>query len=146
MDTRQLTSQCKPLTAITPTAGAAGTSAINGATIDTLGFMGVLFLLHFGAIVTGAVTSFKLQHGDAANASDMADILGSSQTVADSDDDKVFYAELGIPTKRYCRVVVSRATQNATVAAIALPFASKDAPITQVAAGESVNNPVSGTA
>lgn len=142
----QLTSHSKPMSAITPTAGAAGTSAINGSIIDMQDYDGVLFMLMLGAIVAGAVTSVKLQHGDVANLSDAADVLGSSQTIADTEDDTVRYLEMVKPSKRYCRIVVSRATQNATVAAVALPFHKKESPVSQVALGESMNNPVSGTA
>jgi hypothetical protein len=101
---------------ITPTAGAAGTTAINGSIIDTKGAQGVLFLTRFGAITAGAATSIKLQHGDAANLSDAADVAGSNQTVADTDDGKLFVTDYRKPQKRYVRLVVSRATQNAVVA------------------------------
>lgn len=135
---KQLVPSTKPLSAITPTAGAAGASNINGSIIDLASFEGVLFLLHFGAIVAGAVVSYKVQHGDAANGSDMADIAGTSQAVADTNSDKVFYADVRRTTKRYARLVVSRATQNATVAAVALPYGSREQPVTQTATGTKV--------
>lgn len=147
METRQLISQSKPLVAVTPTAGAAAATDITGLTIDLQDFPGgVLFMALFGAIVAGAATSLRLQHGDLADNSDMADIAGSSQTVLDTDDDKAFYLELAKPLKRYARLIVKRATQNATVAAAALPYGSWQSPLTQVASGKSLNNPVSGTA
>jgi len=141
-----LIERIKILSAITPTAGAAGTSAINGSTIDTQGFRGVLFSVHFGAIVAGAATSIKVQHGDASDLSDAADVAGTSQTIADTDDDKVFYCDLNRVTKRYCRVVVSRATQNATCEATAILYDAVSKPPAQTASGEAFNNAVSGTA
>lgn len=143
---KQLTSHVKPLSAVTPTAGAAGVTAINGSTIDLQGFAGVLFLISIGAIVAGGVQSIKLQHGDESNASDMADVLGSNQAIVDTEDDTVRYLEMAVPTKRYCRVVITRATQNSTFAVVALPYNREDSPFTQTASGESMNNPVSGTA
>jgi hypothetical protein len=143
---RQLLSSSKLLSAITVAAGAAAATAITGSTIDTQGFKSVLFIVPLGPIVAGAVTSFKIQHGDAADASDMADILSTNQAVADDQDNLVRYAELAEVTKRYCRIVVSRATQNATLCAQALLYNGSSLPATQTALGESINNPVSGTA
>lgn len=141
-----LIEKSKLLSAITPTAGAAAATAITGTTIDTFGFRGILFLLNFGTIVSGAVTSFKVQHGDASDNSDMADVLGSAQTVADTADDTPFYCDINRVTKRYARLVVSRATQNATLGATALLYDAVSQPVTQTASGELSNNPVSGTA
>ncbi|HFD38541.1 MAG TPA: hypothetical protein ENJ31_01640 [Anaerolineae bacterium] len=102
--------------AITPTGGAAGTTDINGATLDMQGYEGVLMVVTFGAIVAGAVTSIKAQQGAQSNLSDAADLAGTGQTVADDDDEKTFYIDLYRPTERYVRLVVDRGTQNATVA------------------------------
>lgn len=144
---KELIANSKPLSCITPTAGAAGTSAITGSTIDALGFRSILFLVHVGAVVSGAVTSFKLQHGDAANASDMADIEGSSQTIADDGDELIRYADLHRVTKRYARIVVSRGTQNATIgSAIALLYGASESGFTQTAVGETLASSPSGTA
>ncbi len=144
---KELIASSKPLSCITPAAGAAGTSAITGSTIDTDGFRSVLFLLHLGPIVTAAVTSFKIQHGDAADASDMADVQGSSQTVADDADNTIFYSDFYRVTKRYARIVVSRGTQNATIgSAVALLYNAAESGATQVAAGETIAAAISGTA
>ncbi len=110
-----LIKKTKFMSAVTPTAGVAGTSAINGTTLDVQGFEGIIAYVRFGAIVAGAVTSVKIQHGDASDLSDAADITGSSVTVADTDDEKAVVINLHRPLKRYVRVVVSRGTQNATV-------------------------------
>lgn len=105
----------KVSTAITPTAGAAGTDDINGTTLDMAGYGGVMVLVRFGTITSGAVTSIKAQQGAASNLSDAADLEGTSQTIADDDDDETFLIDCR-PSERYFRVVVDRGTQNAVVA------------------------------
>ena len=124
----------KLLSAVTPTAGAAGASNINGTIIDTAGFDGCLVAAHFGAIVGGAATSIKVQVGDDSGLADAADLAGSSVTVADTDDDKVFYIDVQRSMKRYLRLVVLRATQNATVAATYLLYDPHIEPVAQAAA------------
>jgi hypothetical protein len=102
--------------ATTATAGAAGTTAVNGATVDLSGVEELLIVVPFGAIVTNAVTSIKFQEGDTT--SPTTDVAGSNITVLDTDDDTTKVLRIVKPQKRYGRVVVSRATQNATVGAI----------------------------
>ncbi len=135
---------------VTPTAGAAGTTAITGSTVDVSQGDGVLFLVTMGAITTGAVTSIKAQHGNLSTMSDAADLLGTSVTIADDTDDKQFYLEISRPTKRYVRLVVSRGTQNAVVAsATAIVYKAKLQPTTQpstVAGGETHVGEIAGTA
>lgn len=145
----QITSHTVISSAITPTAGAAGTSAINGSVIDTANAEGIMFLVRMGAIVSGAVTSLKVQQGDASNLSDAADIAGTSQTIGDTDDEEIFVVDIKKPTKRYVRLVVSRATQNATVAsAEALVYGQRYNPVTQPAGTnvESFGSPAAGAA
>jgi hypothetical protein len=96
--------------------GAAGTTALDSDIIDTATCEGVLIMIGFGAIVTGAVTSTLLQDGnDGVSLTDAVTLAGSTVTVADSDDDKVVIYDVYQPVNRYLRVVTSRATQNATV-------------------------------
>ena len=101
--------------AITGTNGAAGTTAINGATLDLANMDEVTVLVAMGPIVATAVTSIKWQEGDLANLSDAADVAGTNQAIAVADADKVFYINIVKPRKRYGRVVVTRGTANATV-------------------------------
>jgi len=120
----------KGVTAITATEGAAGTSAINGAIVDTLGYDGVMVIITMGAITAGAVTSAKLQTGDDSALADAADVTGATVTIADDDDAKIFAIDLRRPLERYVRVVVSRATQNAVIEnAIYLPYKADDQPV-----------------
>ena len=144
----QLSKNLKIVPAFTTTAGAAGTSAITGATIDTQGFGRVLFVVPVGAIVSGAATSLKIQHDDASGMGTVADVVGSSQTIADTDDDTTRYVDF-VPTKRYVRVYVTRGTQNATFGgANAILSDAFSAPVTQPATvvGEAIESAISGTA
>lgn len=133
---------------VTVAAGAAGTSAITSSKMDLKGLEGALIIVAVGPVVAGAVTSFKLQHGDQSGGGDMADILGSNQAIADTDDNTLVYAEVRKPTKRYLQVVFSRATQNATVAVVGIGYGSRDCPTAQPAGvvGEVYAPPSSGTA
>lgn len=134
--------------ASTTTAGAAGTSAITSSAVDTAGYDGCLFIVPFGAIVTNAVTSIKVQQCDTSGGS-YADLLGTSQTVADDSDDKLFYVDVFRPQEQFLKLVVSRATQNATVGGIvAILYNASSRPTTQGTnvAGETFNWPAEGTA
>jgi len=129
---------------------AAGTTEIDGAVIDMQGFEGVQFAVSFGTITSGAVTSIKLQHGDAANLSDAADLAGTAMTVADTDDNKMFVIDCYRPLKRYVRCVVLRATQNAVVDGIsATQYSARVKPCTNdsttVASTKTVVSPAAGT-
>lgn len=141
-------SDLKIVQAITIAAGAAGATGIDGTTLDLSGFEEVLVAVQFGPIVSGAATSIKWQEGDASDLSDAADVTGTSQTVADDDDNKVKYIHVIKPRGRYGRVVVSRATQNATCSAIYLLGGAKTLPVTHGTgvAGETHVSPAEGTA
>jgi hypothetical protein len=143
-----LSDDVKIVQAVTLTAGAAGTTVINGTAIDTAGFDGVLFVVQFGAIVATAVTSIKAQQDTVAAMSGAADIAGTSQTVADTDDDKVFYIDLRRPLEQFVRLVVSRATAAVTCSAMAYLYRARSKPVTHGAgvAGERFSSPAEGTA
>lgn len=142
----ELIKGCKIVPLVTIAAGAAGSSAINSSTIDFAECEGALIIVQTGPIVTGAVTSFKFQGG--ATSSPSTDILGTNQAIADDDDNKVFYLDIKRPQLRYGRIVVSRATQNATVSAVAVLYGFHDQPTTQATgvAGEIHCSPAAGTA
>jgi len=128
----QLSNSARIETAIAPSAGTAATTDINGSVHDLTGAAGALFIVRMGAITAGAVTSIKVQHGDASDLSDAADIEGTAQTVADDDDEEIFVVDLSRPRKRYARIVVDRGTQNAVVAsAEAIIYGVNNAPVTQ---------------
>ena len=144
-----LSKNCKISHAITVTAGAAGATDIEGTTLDMAGYESVLIVVTFGAITTNAVTSIKAQQGAASNLSDAADLLGTSQTIADNSDEKTFYIDLVKPTERYVRLYVDRATQNAVVAsAHYIQYGCRNAPPSHGSnvSGETHISPAEGTA
>lgn len=106
----------KVIQATTATAGAAGTTAVNGAAVDLSGYDEIMILVPFGTIVSGAVTSIKWQEG--STTSPTTDVLGTNMTVLDTEDDTTKCLRIIKPRNRYGRVVVTRGTQNATVGAI----------------------------
>jgi hypothetical protein len=148
MSVAQLSDDVKIVQAITITAGAAGLTNINGTVIDTAGFDGVLFVVQFGAIVATAVTSIKAQQDTVVGMGAAADIAGTNQVVADTDDDKIFFIDIKRALEQFVRVVVSRATANATCSAIAYLYRSRSRPVTHGTgvAGEKFASPVEGVA
>lgn len=136
--------------AVAPAAGVAATTDINGATLDMSDYEGVIAIVSFGAITAGAVTSIKAQRGEASDLADAADIAGSAQTIADSDDEKTFYIDIYRPKERYVRLVVDRGTLNAVVAsAIYVQYGSRVRPVAAHGtgvAGERHTDAVEGTA
>ncbi len=102
--------------AMAPVAAGTGDTQ-TGIAIDTLGYQSVVFLVYLGTLTASAVTTIKLQHGDAANLSDAADIAGTAISVpqASGGGKGWFSVEIHRPTKRYMRVAVVRATANAVI-------------------------------
>ena len=144
-----LSPNVKISSAVTPTAGVAATTDIEGTILDMSGYEGVLVVVRMGTITANAVTSIKMQQDTAATMSGAADLTGTAQTIADTDDDKIFYIDLFRPTERYVRLYVDRGTQNAVVAsAIYIQYGPKATPITQPTgtSGETHASPAEGTA
>lgn len=135
--------------AATVTAGAAGTSAITSDAVNMSGYDGCVFIVSFGTITAGAVTSIKVQQCDTSGGS-YADLTGTSQTVADDDDNETFVVDIFQPREQFLKLVVSRATQNAVVGSIlALRYNASSRPATQgtaVNTPETFNWPAEGTA
>lgn len=146
--TEPFTDSHKIVQAVTIANGAAGTSAINGEIIDMQGFEHITFIIPFGPIVGGAVTSIKVQRDTDAAMGTAADIASTAQTVADDYDNKVKYVNVMRPGERYVRLVVSRGTQAATLAAIAVLYGARNKPVTQPTelAGETHKDAAEGTA
>lgn len=144
-----LSEQVKISSAVTPTAGAANTTDIEGTTLDMSGFEGVLMIVRMGAITGGAVTSIKAQQDSASTMATAADIAGTSQTIADDDDDQTFYIDLYRPLERYVRLYVDRGTQNAVVSsATYIQYGPRKAVTTHGSnvSGEAFAGPAEGTA
>lgn len=111
----ELTKEALISTAITPTAGVAASTDLNGSTLDMQNYDSVLMLVRMGAITGSAVTSVRAQQGENSDGSSMSDLIDTDITIADDDDDEIFAIDIIKPEKRYVRVVVKRATQNAVV-------------------------------
>jgi hypothetical protein len=128
-------------TVITPSAG-----------IDARGFESVLFVAAFGAIVSGAATSIEVhQSSDDGVADAYSALAGSKVTVADDADGKLAFVEIVQPVKRYLKLIVNRATQNATLdGIIAILSGPKTIPTVHdaatVAGGKTLASPAEGVA
>lgn len=150
MISKELLKQVKVSQAITPTAGAAGQTAIEGTTLDMAGYEGVLMICTFGAITGGAVTSIKAQQDTASGMGTAADLLGTAQTVADDDDGQIFVIDVFKPRERYVRLYVSRGTQNAVVASAEyIQYGARTIPVTSASSTVNVEShvgPAEGTA
>lgn len=114
MISKELLKELKVTQAITPTAGAAGQTDIEGATLDMANFLGFMVEVTFGAITSGAVTGLTIEQSDNSNMSSAETVY--SRTIADDDDGEVHVVDVFKPNKRYCRVHIDRGTQNAVVA------------------------------
>lgn len=118
--------------AVPTLAHATGSADRNGTIIDSKGFHGVAFAIHFGTIAAGAVTSIKAQGGHLADMSDAVDLVGTAQVVADDDDFKVFIADVAHTQYRYLRLVVDKdAANDTTEAAIAYLYNADKEPVEQ---------------
>lgn len=129
---------------------AAGQTAIESDIVDMKGFTGIRFIVLWGSITTNGVQSQKVQQDDANGAGGMADLAGTSLSVADSYDNKMSISDIYRPTKQYVRCVVSRATQDSVVdGIIAELYGPANMPVTQdatVATQELLTSPAEGTA
>lgn len=134
---------------VTTDAGVAAQTAIKSSTIDMSNYEGVLITVPFGTITSGAVTSIKLQGAPTDVDGDFADLEGTSQTVADDDDNTTFFVDLVKPISRYVRLYITRGTQNAVVGAcIATQYNGRVKPATHGTgvSGELHVSPAEGTA
>lgn len=148
-----LSENCKISQLSTVTAGAAATSAITSSALNMAGFDGVMFIVSLGTIVTGAVTSIKIQQSsDDGSSDDYSDVSGTGQTIADTADDTTIFSDVIRPGKQYLKLLVSRGTQNATVGSIiAIQYAKRSKSQSGMTHGGSVSGeqaftPAEGTA
>ncbi len=130
---------------------AAGAADVSSDIVDTAGYDGVRFIVGFGAIVSGAATSIKVQQNSANSGTGMADLAGTAITVADTDDNQMAISEIIRPIKRYLRVATLRATQNSTIDFVIVElFKARSMPVTQDTATtigvEVFQSPAEGTA
>lgn len=113
-------------------ATAAGVTAINSGIVDMSGFDGVVFMTSSGTILATGTATIKAQQGAQSNLSDAADLAGTSQAFADTDDNKSVAIDLKRPNERYLRCVIARATANSDWGPIwALQYRTRKLPVTQ---------------
>jgi hypothetical protein len=128
---RNLTYGCKTVRVMNATA--AGTSTVNGSSVDCLGYEGVRFVCLLNTLTATQVTSMKIQ-GSLDGATNWTD-MGPSSTgnAADADSNKLLISEIFRPnTFRYLRPVVVRGTANAALdGVIAELFLARVEPVTQ---------------
>lgn len=138
----QISKQTKIVLAASP--AAAATTAVESAVVDTANALGVRFL---GTIATQAAgNTVKVQQGDQANGSDMADLAGTGLVTAVNGD--AFAVDVYKPSKRYVRAVVTRGTSTAAGAIFAEVYGVRTEPPTNgtTVISESHVSPLEGTA
>lgn len=127
---------------------ASGTADREGAILDMAGYDGVLMVVHWSAIHNSATLSIKAQQGAEVGGGDMADLAGTSQTIAGTYDDKVSFIDVYQPRERYVRLYVDKDTSNAVAeSAMYYQYKARTQPVTQDAsvAGEQFVSPAEGT-
>ena len=109
----------------------AGTTEVDGATIDTSGFEGVLFIAKFGTAASN--NTLQAQQGAASNLSDAADLEGTSVTVGSSDE--LVYLDLYRPRERYVRIQAERGTSTTLDWCVAIKYGARKQPVDNDTAG-----------
>lgn len=134
---------------------AAGTSTITPSSgIDMANFESCIFIVSMGTITASAVTSIEVHASSDDGASDSYTALtGTNVAIAADDDNQVFYVEVHkpVPSNRYLKCIVNRATANAVLdGIIAIQTGAKKLPVTHdsttVGGGELHVSPAEGTA
>ena len=92
----------------------AGTSDINGITVDMNGFEGCLIRLEMGAITASAVTTLKGQESDSSTGG-WTEVDGAEISIAPDEDNVYVDMDVANIRKRFFRGVVERATANAGI-------------------------------
>lgn len=140
---------------------ASGTADRTSKVIDTKGYNSVTIVTHFGTIASSAVTDIFLVEADAASDADTltngANVAGTSQTVADDDDNEIKYVDVHRPLKRYLMLTVNKDASNACAeSAVAYLYNADKTPVTHaegtgtgggadITEGESFTSPIAGT-
>ena len=116
-------------------ATAAGTTAINGATVDMQTAptcRSCLFLAFLGALTATQVTQLKMQVSDDGTTWADAMVNGSivqTAAAADADSNKILMLDVRYVGHRYVRPVLVRGTANAVLdAMISIPYESTAMP------------------
>lgn len=131
---------------------AAGTTdVLTSGAIDMFGYTSLAIAEDLGAVTNGGACTVKLQQSDDDGSTDAySDIAGTLYTIADADDNKAVLYDVFAPSKRYVKVITTRATQNLAVDSLnAFLFRAHLEAVTQgatVANLATFNHPAEGTA
>jgi hypothetical protein len=109
----------------------AGTSEIDGATIDMEGYEGVLFVAKFGT--AAANNSLQAQQDSDSAMGSPADLEGTLVTVGASDE--IVYLDVYKPTERYVRCQVERGTSTTLDWCVAIRYGARKLPVDNDTAG-----------
>ncbi len=125
---------------------ASANSDRNSEVIDTKGYGGCCIVVQYATIASGSTYEAHLQSSDAASDENTlttgANVAGSSQTIADTDDDTVKYWDF-IPEKRYYMMVCDKdASNSAAESAVAYLYNAKDRPVTQASGNTTIGEGV----
>ena len=132
------------ITKVSATASA-GTSDVNGATLDMQGYDGVMFVASLGT--AAADNGIKAQQGEQSNMSDAADLAGTQVLSDGTQADLVL--DIYRPLERYVRAVAVRGTSSTLEAMWAFQYAGSHKPDVNVTAAQAVElhiSPSEGTA
>lgn len=118
-------------------ASSAGTSTINGTTVDMTGFEGVLFVTTIGTANAGNI--FKAQIGEKADGSDAADLKGSAVVAEGSGSVVWLDIYRADPSQKYIRPVVVRGASTTVGEIYAIQYESR-----KQAVGNNIENTIIG--
>jgi len=130
---------------------ASGTADRTGDIIDTAGYESVVFLVKVAAVEASGTNSIKVQQNTANSTSGMADLEGTSISIADDDDNQIFAIEIVKPLERYLRLYVDKDTSHACAeSAVAILYGAKELPtdnnVDDTVTSEIHHSPAEGTA
>jgi hypothetical protein len=109
-------------TAVNPQSITSG-AAVNGATIDTLGWDGVEFVINMGAFTGSGALDAYVQSGANSNASDMANIANAALAqVAAANNNNVAVIDVYRPTNRYVRLVLLQSVNTVVAGGTAILY------------------------
>ena len=117
-------------TAATTETLAAGTTAVNSASIDLLADSDVNIVIDLGAVTATGTGTFQLQRSD--NNSTWANITGALYAWTDADTNKTVTIALSELTNRYVRVVTTRAVANTVISGMKAYASPRGVAVTQV--------------
>lgn len=109
----------------------ADTTTVTGATIDTSGYEGVLFIAKYGT--AAANNTLHAESGAASDMSDAADLASTSVGAGASDE--IQWIDLFRPAERYVRVMADRGTSSTLDWGVALLYGPKKLPVDNTTAG-----------